>query len=146
LIDSGIDTLAVGLETVAGPRVLAALCKDHVARIVFSLDLRQGVPISDVGEWRNSNPRDIADQAIQHGARRILLLDVARVGMSAGTGTDVLARELIAAYPDVEVAVGGGVRDAMDLHRFKEMGVHAALVASALHDGRIGREDLRRLE
>jgi phosphoribosylformimino-5-aminoimidazole carboxamide ribotide isomerase len=142
LITAGIDTVVVGLETVAGPQVLAALCNDHAGRIVFSLDLRQGVPLGDITAWKSTNARAIADQAVQLGVRRILLLDLARVGMSTGTGTDLLAQELIAAYPDLEIAVGGGVRDAADLRRLKAMGVQAVLVASALHDGRIGPDKL----
>jgi phosphoribosylformimino-5-aminoimidazole carboxamide ribotide isomerase len=142
LLKAGIDTVVAGLETVAGPQVLDELCNAHAAQIVFSLDLRQGVPLGDVTTWPSADARAIADQAVQLGVRRILLLDLARVGTSTGTGTDLLTEELIAAYPKLEVTVGGGVRGVDDLRRLKAIGVHAVLVASALHDGRIRREDL----
>ena len=75
----------------------------------------------------------------------MIVLDLARVGVGSGTGTEELCRQLAATYRDVEVIAGGGVRDAADLRRLKEWGVRAALVASALHDGRLSREDLAAL-
>jgi phosphoribosylformimino-5-aminoimidazole carboxamide ribotide isomerase len=49
---------------------------------------------------------------------------------------------LAAAHPGVEVCTGGGVRGRADLERLRGCGVRAALVASALHDGALRREDL----
>ncbi|MDE2121341.1 MAG: histidine biosynthesis protein, partial [Betaproteobacteria bacterium] len=39
----------------------------------------------------------------------------------------------------------GGVRDAADLLELRELGLHGALLASALHDGRLDAAQLRRL-
>jgi len=142
LFIAGIDTVVVGLETITGPTALAEMGNGYAGRIVFSLDLRDGVPLGEVTAWKRPDARGIADEAVQLGVRRILLLDLKRVGMNTGTGTELLASELNAAYPDLEVAVGGGVRDIADLRRLKTIGVHAVLVASALHDGRIRREAL----
>jgi phosphoribosylformimino-5-aminoimidazole carboxamide ribotide isomerase len=146
LFSAGIDTVVAGSETIVAPTILAHLCNGYAGRVVFSVDLREGVPLGEVTAWRNPDAQGISDEAFQLGVRRILLLDLKRVGTSTGTGTDLLAGELKDAYPDLEVAVGGGVRDVADLLRLKALGVHAALVASALHDGRIQREDLRQLK
>jgi len=142
LFTAGIDLVVVGLETVAGPTVLRELCNAHAERIVFSLDLRDGVPLGNLIPWNHPDARSIAQQAIDLGVRRLLLLDLARVGMNAGTGTELLTTELIAAYPDIEFSTGGGIRGPDDLYRLKSIGVSAVLLASALHDGRIRREDL----
>jgi phosphoribosylformimino-5-aminoimidazole carboxamide ribotide isomerase len=142
LFAAGIETVVVGLETVAGPRSLQELCNAHAGRIVFSLDLKDNSPLGNLTAWECRDARSIAERAIQLGVNRLLLLDLARVGMNAGTGTDALAAEMVAAHPDLELAVGGGVRDTADLRRLKTAGVRAVLIASALHDGRVGREDL----
>jgi phosphoribosylformimino-5-aminoimidazole carboxamide ribotide isomerase len=42
----------------------------------------------------------------------------------------------------LHLVTGGGVRDIADLTRLVELGVQGVLVASALHDGRITREDV----
>jgi phosphoribosylformimino-5-aminoimidazole carboxamide ribotide isomerase len=142
LFTAGIDSVVVGLETVTGPTVLGELCNDHAERIVFSLDLRDGVPLGNLVPWKHADARSIAKQAIELGVQRLLLLDLARVGMNGGMGTELLIGELIAAYPQIEFSAGGGVRRAEDLRRLKAMGVSAVLVASALHDGRIRKDDL----
>ncbi|HEY7425232.1 MAG TPA: HisA/HisF-related TIM barrel protein, partial [Gemmataceae bacterium] len=42
LAEAGIESIVVGLETVAGPVELAAMARAFGERLVFSLDLRQG--------------------------------------------------------------------------------------------------------
>jgi phosphoribosylformimino-5-aminoimidazole carboxamide ribotide isomerase len=44
-----------------------------------------------------------------------------------------------------DVYVGGGVRDINDLIRLREIGVSGALVASALHSGKIKVNELKAL-
>ena len=76
------------------------------------------------------------------GVRRLLVLDLARVGLGGGIGTRDLCARLCSAFPKVEVSAGGGVRHRGDLEELRACGVGAALVASALHDGRLTRADL----
>lgn len=143
---AGIKAIVLGLETIAGPHVLSEACAAlGSARVVFSLDLKGGVPLGDLSAWNNTDALAIAAQAIERGVRRLLLLDLARVGSNQGIGTERLCAELVTNYPEVEIATGGGVRDANDLKQLREIGVHAVLVASALHAGRIRRNELRAL-
>lgn len=145
LLKVRIDKIVTGLETVAGPEALAGIC-DRVGteRVVFSLDLREGLPLGDRLRWREADAWSIASQAIATGVRRVIVLDLARVGGHTGTGTEELCKRLTSHYPEVEVVAGGGIRDIKDLQRLQECGVRAALVASALHDGRLRPEDLTR--
>jgi phosphoribosylformimino-5-aminoimidazole carboxamide ribotide isomerase len=131
-------TVVVGLETLAGPEVLAELRDD----VVFSLDLRAGRPLGDVSRWRGPDAWSIASQAIELGVRRLLVLDLERVGVGTGAGTEEFCTRLNRVYPEVEVAAGGGVRGLADLMQLRGCGVKAVLVASALHDGRLTRADL----
>jgi phosphoribosylformimino-5-aminoimidazole carboxamide ribotide isomerase len=139
----GVEKIVVGLETVDGPDALAQICREiEGQRVVFSLDLNEGRPLGNVTAWPGKHVLSIAAEAIGYGVRRLIVLDLAQVGMGKGTGTEELCRNLAAEYPDLEVVAGGGIRDVADLHRLKQLGVRAALVASALHDGRLRREDL----
>src|SRR4051812_45061293 len=79
---AGCDVIA-GLETVPGPTALRGIVTAvGTDRVVFSLDLRDGVPLCG---WPNPAPT-----AIACGITRILVLDLARVGGGTGTGTDGL--------------------------------------------------------
>jgi phosphoribosylformimino-5-aminoimidazole carboxamide ribotide isomerase len=142
LADAGVERVVVGLETVAGPSVLAQAVQQLGQRVVFSLDLRQGMPMGNLAGWQRPEPAAIARQAIELGVSRMLVLDVARVGIGEGPGAGPLCRQLAASYPKVEISTGGGIRGRADLERLRDMGVQAVLVASALHDGGLTRDDL----
>jgi phosphoribosylformimino-5-aminoimidazole carboxamide ribotide isomerase len=137
-----VDTVILALETVAGPQVLVEACQCNADRIVFSLDLKGGKPLGNLADWPSDNPLSIARTAIQAGIKRILLLDLSHVGMNKGVGCLELARELLQRFPVMEVTIGGGVRNATDLVTLKEIGVSAALVATALHKRAIRREQI----
>jgi phosphoribosylformimino-5-aminoimidazole carboxamide ribotide isomerase len=141
-----VDRIVVGLETVTGPaelgRIVSALGSE---RVVFSLDLRDGRPLGDTSAWESADAETIAHRVIASGVRALIVLDLARVGVGAGIGTEELCARLRQAYPELELIAGGGVRNVGDLQRLAECGVQAALVASALHDGRIGKADIESL-
>ena len=109
---------------------------------MFSLDLKAGQPLAASNLWDGPDAWHIAKQAIGLGVRRLLVLDLARVGVSAGTGTEILSAQLVTNFPEVEVLAGGGVRERGDLEQMRRMGIKGVLVASALHNGRLCREDV----
>jgi phosphoribosylformimino-5-aminoimidazole carboxamide ribotide isomerase len=137
--------VVVGLETVAGPAVLADLFRTHADRAVFSLDLRNGIPLGDRAAWEGADAWEIAGRAVGSGATRLLVLDLARVGIGSGPGTEALCCRLISTFPHCDVWVGGSVRNADDLRHVRAIGVTAVLVASALHGGSLTPSDLRAL-
>jgi phosphoribosylformimino-5-aminoimidazole carboxamide ribotide isomerase len=140
LAQSGVETVVAGLETVAGPAALAETVSDLGSRLVFSLDLKEGIPLAR--ECWEGDAWSVAAEAVRWGVRRVLVLDLARVGAAAGPGAPDLCARLAAAFPEVEVSAGGGVRGRADLERLRECGVRAVLVASALHDGTLRPGDL----
>jgi phosphoribosylformimino-5-aminoimidazole carboxamide ribotide isomerase len=140
--ETGVASIVVGLETLLGPEELRKICGNlGRLRTVFSLDLKEGQPLGDTSRWKGADPWSIAEQAVAAGIMRLIVLDLARVGVGSGTGTEQLCQQLASAYPQVEIVAGGGVRDPADLHRLKQLGVRGVLVASALHDGRITPAD-----
>lgn len=153
-IDAGLSTLeragdlaalpaeatgiVAGLESLPEPALLAEmLAVVGPERLIFSLDLKAGKPLARCPRWRDFAPLQIAERALAAGARRVILLDLARVGNAAGAGTEALCRAVRARAPQVELVAGGGVRDRRDLERLAAAGCDAALVASALHRGQL---------
>jgi phosphoribosylformimino-5-aminoimidazole carboxamide ribotide isomerase len=142
LLAAGVTTIVAGLETLAGPHVMHELVRQVGAeQLVFSLDLKDGQPLALSPSFRGS-AWDIACQAIGMGVRRLLILDLTRVGTSRGTGTEEFCSRLATTFPHVALLAGGGIRDRDDLDRLRRLGVKGVLVASALHDGRLSRADV----
>ncbi|MEO6811061.1 MAG: HisA/HisF-related TIM barrel protein [Isosphaeraceae bacterium] len=148
LLDAGVSNIVVALETLRTPDSLAEIIAAiGPARLVFSLDLRDGTPLIAQGaDWGSFDPVLLADRAIGFGVQRLLLLDLARVGTGQGLGTLPLLATLCAAHPQVSIQVGGGISGPSDLPRLARAGASAALIGSALLDGRIGRDHLNGLD
>ena len=136
------------LETLEGPRVLAELVAQvGTDRLIFSLDLFQGrILVAGDSTWGTNDPLELVHQAIDLGMHRVLILDLARVGTGQGLGTEDLLARIREAHPDVAIVAGGGVARIEDVLDLQKAGAASVLVGSAIHDGRIGRNELDQLE
>jgi phosphoribosylformimino-5-aminoimidazole carboxamide ribotide isomerase len=144
LADAGIETIVLGLETLRGSKEFVRILETlGPQRIVFSLDMKGGKPLTGRRAWPANNAVELAQWVIDKGAKRLLLLDLAHVGGYGGPGTESLCAALAKSDPQVEISTGGGIRDMAALRRMQELGVANLLVASALHDGLITAEELR---
>jgi phosphoribosylformimino-5-aminoimidazole carboxamide ribotide isomerase len=108
----------------------------------FSLDLRNGVPIHHIDAWRGMSALEIGRSAHARGFSNMIVLDLADVGIGQGISTLNLCEQLKAELHPVRIIAGGGVRGVNDLKALAAAGCDAALVASALHDGRLTRKDV----
>src|SRR5215472_12789585 len=128
-LDAGIGSLVLGSETQVDAALVRDLADDD--RVILSLDFR-----GDAFQ----GPAQILDDPSAWPAR-VIAMTLARVGSGAGPDLDRLAAvRRIAAGRRIYAA--GGVRDAADLAALARAGIAGALVATALHDGRLGRAEL----
>ncbi len=142
LLDLGAHRVVVGTETLTGADALDRLLAELGEVVVLSVDLRDGLALSRDPRLAGLPALDAVARLHRAGLREVIVLDLARVG--SGTGPDIrLIAELHAAFPDLELLAGGGVRDAGDLRALADAGAAGALVATALHRGVIGPRELR---
>ncbi|HEU4564751.1 MAG TPA: HisA/HisF-related TIM barrel protein [Gemmatimonadaceae bacterium] len=133
----GAARVVVGLETLRAfgdLAVIAERCGGE--RVAFSLDLRAGEPVAWADAPRSASAVELAEMAVESGAGAVIVLDLARVGMESGLDLALL-REIRRRLSRAELLAGGGVRDAGDLARMADCGCDAALVGTAVHEGRI---------
>jgi phosphoribosylformimino-5-aminoimidazole carboxamide ribotide isomerase len=143
LLDLGAHRVVVGTETLTGPDALDRLLAD-VPEVVLSVDLRDGRVLSPHARLAGLPALDAVACLNRAGLREVIVLDLARVGSGAGSDVELIA-DIHAAFPDLELLAGGGVRDAEDLRALGDAGAAGALVATALHDGVIGPRELAEL-
>lgn len=133
-LDHGVGTVVVGSESLSSvDDLLAVRAAVPEGRIALSLDRRGGFlgPAgleTDTGLWPD----------------RVILMTLTRVGSGAGPDIGRLTQARIQA-PDKRFYAAGGVRAAGDLASLVDVGAAGVLIASALHDGRIGAKEIGRL-
>jgi phosphoribosylformimino-5-aminoimidazole carboxamide ribotide isomerase len=145
LLDLGAHRVIVGTETLSSPDALDRLLAElPYGAVILSVDLRAGRLLSPDAQLAGLPARDAVAHLHRTGLREAIVLDLARVG--SGVGPDVaLIAEIHAAFPDLELLAGGGVRDVEDLRAICAAGAAGALVATALHSGVIGAGELEGL-
>jgi phosphoribosylformimino-5-aminoimidazole carboxamide ribotide isomerase len=131
-LDAGLGSLVLGSETQSD----AALVRDFAGddRIILSLDFRGSA---------FQGPQEILDDP-SAWPTRVITMTLARVGSSAGPDVERLA-EVRRVAAGRRIYAAGGVRDAVDLAALAQAGIAGALVATALHDGRLGRAEIEAL-
>jgi phosphoribosylformimino-5-aminoimidazole carboxamide ribotide isomerase len=123
--------LVLGSESQAD----SGLLESQGETCVLSLDLRGAERLDPAGLFERPElwPGDL------------IVMTLSRVG--AGLGPDLEALlEVAARAGSRRIWAAGGVRGADDLAALRHLGCAGVLVATALHDGRLGAEDLARAE
>ena len=151
ILKAGIDQVIMGTETLPSLTTLQDIIDCYGAdHLVVSLDTKDSLVLSAAPE--------IADMAVpqalsllkEFGIRHYILLELGKVGTSAGLNKELI-KECLSVL-DVHSSergnsflLGGGVSGYEDLHWLRDMGVSGAIVATALHDGRLTNQNLSHL-
>ena len=121
-----------GSETGISPEILNQM-KNIVPPPVLSLDFRQGNFMGNMPLLLN--PQCWPDH--------IIIMSLSRVG--SGDGPDIeLLNKITSIAKDKKFYLAGGIRNKDDLNVLKETGIAGVLIATALHNGDISGEDLRK--
>jgi phosphoribosylformimino-5-aminoimidazole carboxamide ribotide isomerase len=139
-LDLGIHKIVIASETLREWNVLhsfpAAIAGD---RLVFSLDLRAGIILSQCPALAAMKPMEALNHLDSSGWQQIILLDLNRVGSEEGAD-DILATGALSAFPEMQFMVGGGISNPDQLNELHAKGVSGVLIATAFHRGMIRAE------
>lgn len=142
-VDPGIDTLTslrrwqqqgpaipvIGSETLTDPAILDILPGSE--SVILSLDFRDGHLLGAME----------AIMSPEYWPGRVIVMSLDHVGRNQGPDLQRLL-QLRETSPGVDLYAAGGIRDPADLQALQQLHIDGALLASALHDGRIGTGDL----
>ena len=158
MVDSGISDLQQAKKTFKSNTSKIILATETLSNINFikeaakslgdknlvvSLDLKNGKILSKSRKIASMQPTILTSELQKQGINKLIILDLARVG--SGEGVDFILLKEIRSYPDIELFVGGGVRDVYDLLKLKALGMDGVLLATALHSGKISIAALRKI-
>lgn len=139
----GVTQIIIGSETLRTPEQLLALAAEFPPdRLVLSVDLQSGVLRAPAGL---DTPHHLVALAAELGLGRVILLDLARVGATAGPPLDLLTA-LQPHFPHLAFYAGGGVRHRADLEALAQAGAAGALIATAFHQGILTAAEVQAME
>jgi phosphoribosylformimino-5-aminoimidazole carboxamide ribotide isomerase len=143
LLGSGVSRLVIGTETLQNKNFVAEAARTFGSdRVIVSLDLRGKNVLVKLGFKGSTDPLCLLNEFKAMGISQVIVLDLTRVGSGEGVNVDFI-KKVLAGVP-LDLYVGGGVRDLKDLFELNDAGVSGALVATALHSGKISIEDLKK--
>lgn len=141
---SDLNRLAYDVSPVLGTETASLKLIEEASLhrdIVVSIDMKAGQVLARDAELSRQTSLDILARLNSLPLEAIILLDLSRVGTSLGLNREFL--EMAVSISNHALILGGGVRDVDDLRTLEDMGFSGALVATAVHNGRIPLKMLR---
>ena len=111
------------------------------SRAVVSIDMKKGRLLASDPGLSGREPIDLLKSLNRLELEAVILLDLERVG--ASTGLDTVFLESAADASVHPLILGGGIKGEEDLEALEDMGFAGALVATAVHNGRIPLSRIR---
>lgn len=127
------DTAVLGTETASLDLIKKAV-ELFPGRIDVSIDIKNREVLTKERSMK-VKPEQLVKMLNGYDIRDIIILDLNKVGTGAGIDIDFLhdaARQSVH-----NILVGGGIRGMDDINALKEIGIDGALVATAVHNGKI---------
>lgn len=135
LLDAGVDRVILGTAAVENPALVERVAAAYPDGVLVSLDASDGeVVVEGWTEGTGLDPATAAQRYAETGAAGVLFTDVDVEGRLAGVRADRVRRVVEAV--DVPVVASGGVATLADVRALREAGAAAAVVGTALYEGR----------
>ncbi|AEG00673.1 HisA/HisF-related TIM barrel protein [Methylomonas methanica] len=138
-IDSGSQLSQISAERPNLKRIIGTESQQSPAShserpFILSLDYKDQQPAGHHSWFEQS----------RYWPDRIIVMTLSRVGSNSGPDLEKLT-ELRRRHPGKQFIAAGGIRHVNDLENLKIRGIQAALLATALHNGAIGSEQIKNL-
>lgn len=141
--DCGADMVTVGSVAVTDRDLFTGwLDTFGPERIILGADVRNG-KIS-INGWREDTAEDITaflDYYVGKGVRNVLCTDISKDGTMQGPAFG-LYKEILKAFPDLNLIASGGVSGIDDIRRLEREGVPAVVFGKAIYEGKIDLHSL----
>jgi HisA/HisF family protein len=140
----GLDSLILGLETIKNLEVVSD-CLEIIGshKTIVSIDMYNEGILTNVKEIKNQRPIEIIKKIEELGVKKIILLDLYKVGQKIG-GVPPLYLKIREQF-NGQILVGGGIKDIKDIELYIHHHFSGVLIGTALHDGTVEIEKLRKI-
>ena len=127
------DTVILSSEA-SSFEIMKYASRNYPGKTSITIDIKNG-SILTKDEDLKKEPKELVKLLNELNIKDIVIIDLSKVGTGAGFDEDFL-RE-IKGISNHNILFGGGIRDMNDIDMLKEIGISGALVATAVHNGKI---------
>ena len=141
--EAGASMITGGSIAVKEPKVFEQWIDQYGPdKIILGADVK-GRNIA-VGGWMDTSEQDVI-QFIDHYTKRsikfVICTDISKDGVLKGSALE-LYKELLNAFPGINLIASGGVGSLKDVEDLAELGVWGVIVGKAIYEGRVDLDDL----
>jgi len=143
LIKKNVKKVIIGTETLTSINFLKEIVHflgNH--RIIVSVDLIGDRLLNKLNLKEPHGTISFLHTLEDLGLSEIIILDLTRVGSEKGVNKRLLKK--ILDEIDLNIIIGGGIRNISDLIELRQSGVYGVLIGTALYSNRINVSDLER--
>ncbi|KXB07412.1 hypothetical protein AKJ52_00235 [candidate division MSBL1 archaeon SCGC-AAA382C18] len=141
-VESGVEKVVLATETLVEFEEVKKTIEEHSMPVVGSIDMKGEKILANSLQGDLSFSRVLQDFE-NNGASELILLSLKKVGTSSGPDEKSLKKALRTV--NLPIILGGGVRSVEDLKKIKKNGAVGGLVATALHNGSIKPNQVKKL-
>lgn len=143
VFNAGASMVTIGSLAAKKPEVLEEWLMEFGAdKFLIGADvLNEKIKISGWQEDAGINIFDFIPGMMAIGVRSIFCTDISKDGVMQGPSLD-LYKELIDAYPELNLIASGGVSNLNDLVQLKEIGCDGVIIGKAIYEGLISLAEL----
>lgn len=147
-VDAGISSMTE-LDTWSQLKIKLILGSENFTSLeqylqIYQASGRQSILSLDFMPSGYQGPQALL-QSTTHWPQDVIVMSLAHVGANQGVNQQLLSK-LKAKAGDFNLYAAGGVRDITDLATLKALGIHGALVATALHSKQLSPQQLASLK
>jgi phosphoribosylformimino-5-aminoimidazole carboxamide ribotide isomerase len=133
------DTVILSSEA-SSFEIMEYASKNYPGKTSITIDIKNGSVLRK-DEDLKKEPEELVELLNELKIKDIVIIDLSKVGTAAGINEDFLRD--ITDISNHNILFGGGIRDMKDIDTLKEIGISGALVATAVHNGKIPIDDNR---
>jgi phosphoribosylformimino-5-aminoimidazole carboxamide ribotide isomerase len=139
-LDTGVERIILGTVAIKDPEIIRALSDEFGReRIMAGVDAREGQITIEGWQKTAGDYLSWARRFEQLGAGSLLYTNVDVEGLEKGVHYPPI--KALLQETTIPVTVAGGISGVRDIYGLREIGVHGAVLGSALYSGRIRLAD-----
>jgi phosphoribosylformimino-5-aminoimidazole carboxamide ribotide isomerase len=141
--EAGASMVTIGSVAVTNPELLERwMNKYGPERIILGADVRHG-RIS-INGWKEDSEQELLPflrHYVEMGVKHVLCTEISKDGTLSGPATP-LYRQVMEAYPDLNLIASGGVSSMDDIKALEAAGIPSVVFGKAIYEGRINLKEL----